>query len=180
MGDDYTTLLIIFGCCCLILFFFYMMIVQPIIEYMNADSSFNGKVLGVSEFKGVTGEWIYIGKNSINTDVFIRKENLKSDGTHKIFERMISNPIAMNVDGDKSSIITRMIDETTGQFKDYKFIAYSRTFCGGKKSVDAELQIDDIPWSTPLVGTFDEYLLNVIKENNEEITTIDKPNVIFS
>ena len=53
------------------------MIVKPIIEYMNADSSFNGKVLGVSEFKGVTGEWIYIGKNSINTDIFIRKDNLK-------------------------------------------------------------------------------------------------------
>ena len=93
---------------------------------------------------------------------------------------MISNPIAMNVDGDKSSVIKRMIDEKTGQFKDYKFVAYTRTFCSGKKSVDTELQIDDIPWSTPLMGTFDEYLLDVIKENNEEITTIEKPNVILS
>ena len=180
MEDDYTTLLIIFGCCCLILFFFYMMVVQPIIDYMNADTSFNGNVLGVSEFKGITGEWIYIGKNSINTDVFIRKDNLRTDGAHKFFERMISNPIAMNADGDKSSIITRMIDMKTGQFKDYKFVAYSRTFCGGKKNVDAELQIDDIPWQTPLVGTFDEYLLDVIKENSNEIITIKKPNIIFS
>ena len=96
-----------------------MSVVRPIIDYVSRDVGFNGKVLGVTEFKGVTGKWIYIGKNSINTDVFIRKDNLKSDGTHKIFERMISNPIAMNVDGDKSSVIARMIDEKTGQFKDY-------------------------------------------------------------
>ena len=182
MGEDYILYLVVFAGFCFSLFFFYEAIIKPVIDFFDVDTSFNGSVLRVCEFKGIQGQWLFLGKNSVKSDIFLRKDNLIKNDKYKIFERIVSitDPRFLNKERDKSSIITRIVDEETGQFKDYKFVAYSKTLCRGKKSGPFEEKKEIIPWSYPIVGTLDEYLSNVIKENENEITKIEVPEVIFS
>ena len=116
--------------------------------------------------EGLDGEWLDLGKNELHSNIYLRLDNITRMSFANLnicaFDRMISNEKGMNEHGDKSTIIHRLVNFDTGQFKDLKFSIYEEPMCVGAPET-FELEQEEVQWTMPGKDSWDEAFNDLLK-----------------
>ena len=127
------------------------------------------KQIDISSTKlpSLDGEWLYFGKNHLNSDIYVRIDNITrlpaANLNISVFDRLISNPNDLNDFGDKSTIITRHINHHNGGFKDIYFKIYKKEMGKGKFDTES-FNHEQLLWSHPKYNTWDWFFSEIIKQ----------------
>ncbi len=111
---------------------------------------------------GLPGNWLSLGKNQLGTEIYFGLDTVSrvpaANMNIGMFDRVLTNPKAINEEGDKSAIITRVVDFNNNCFKETKYKMFKKPFCKGKGE-EFEFKLDELNW-TPIVENSWDWLFN--------------------
>ena len=116
---------------------------------------------------GLPGNWLSLGENEFGTTIYLGLDTVSripsANMNIGMFDRMITNPEAINEEGDKSAIVTRVVDFNNNSFKDTKWDIYKKPFCKGKGE-EFKFNLDELEWTPIVQDSWDWLFGHMVKD----------------
>ena len=125
---------------------------------------------------GLDGDWLHFGRNQLGSEVYLRIDNITRVPTSNVnicyFERMISNNNGLNNEGDKSTVIRRVINFDSKKFKDIEFTIFKQEMCrGASENFKIDEHLEGV-WSEWKKDSWDEFFADLVEEANPSLDGI--------
>ncbi len=129
------------------------------------------------EVDGRDGDWLHFGRNELGSEVYLRIDNITRVPTSNVnicyFERMLSNNNGLNDEGDKSTIIRRVINFNSKRFKDIEFTIFKQEMCKGASENFGFDEHSEGVWSEWKKDSWDEFFAGLLEETNPKFSGVN-------